>query len=85
MKSENEEQTIVFNGKTITLNAENMQILSDLQGKEGLFMSLIDVMKNSSSTTIARSTGENSVNDDEEFDTLSNQFPNATSKKSERV
>ena len=60
MKSQNEEQTIIVNGKTITLNADTLSAIADMQGKEGLFTSIVDVMKNSSSTTIARSTGEKS-------------------------
>jgi len=53
-------QTIEFNGKTIPVSPEVAQQIADSVGKGGMYSGLVEAMQNSSSTTIARSSGEDS-------------------------
>ena len=53
-------QYIDFNGKSIPVNTEQAKQIAEFVGKNGMFNNLIEAMKDSSSTTIARSAGEKS-------------------------
>ena len=53
-------QYIDFNGKSIPVNTEQAKQIAEFVGKNGMFNNLIEAMKDSSSTTIARSSGETS-------------------------
>jgi hypothetical protein len=53
-------QYIDFNGKSIPVNTEQAKQIAEFVGKNGMFNNLIEAMKEGSSTTIARSSGENS-------------------------
>ena len=108
-------KTITHNGKVITLDSAMLDIMSDMAGKEGLFTGIIELLKEQSSTIIARSTSEGSSNnynaklritnavmgnrrmggflwvqirehgtDEEDLETLKQQFPNAKVKESDR-
>ena len=60
MTSEEEIQYIDFNGKKVPVSKEQAKQISDFVSKGGMFSNLIEAMKDSSSTTIARSSGETS-------------------------
>ena len=53
-------QYIDFNGKSIPVNTDQAKQIAEFVGKNGMFNNLIEAMKESSSTTIARSSGETS-------------------------
>ena len=55
-------QTIIHNGKEITLDTATLDIITELQGKEGLFLGGVKLLKEQSSTVIQRSTSEGSSN-----------------------
>ena len=53
-------QTIDFNGKTVPVSKEQAKQIAEFVSKGGMFNNFIEAMKDSSSTTIARSKGETS-------------------------
>ena len=53
-------QYIDFNGKKVSVSKEQAKQISDFVSKGGMFTNLIEAMKDGSSTTIARSKGEDS-------------------------
>ena len=110
-----EKQFIDFNGKNVPVTPEQAKAIAEFVGKNGMFTNLIEAMKESSSTTIARSKGEDSkhnyqvmlritnlvvgdrrmggmiwtqskdrTGDEEELESLINQFPNASVTRSNR-
>ena len=110
-----EKQFIEFNGKKFQVEPEVARQIADSVSKGGMFSNLIEAMKDSSSTTIARSSGETSKHnyqvrlnltnlvvgdrrmggyiwlqvksrssDEEEVESLIEQFPNALVTRSNR-
>ena len=108
-------QYIDFNGKKVPVSKEQAKQISDFVSKGGMFSNLIEAMKDSSSTTLARSSGETSkhnyqvrlnltnlvvgdrrmggmiwtqakdrTGDEEELESLIEQFPNALVTRSSR-
>ena len=55
-----ENQFIEFNGKSVPVSPEQAKAIAEFVGKNGMYTNLIEAMKESSSTTIARSKGEDS-------------------------
>ena len=55
-----ENQFIEFNGKSVPVSPEQAKAIAEFVGKNGMYTNLIEAMKESSSTTIARSKGETS-------------------------
>ena len=55
-----EKQFIEFNGKQFQVEPEVAKQIADSVSKGGMFSNIIEAMKDSSSTTIARSAGEKS-------------------------
>jgi len=53
-------QTIEFNGKTVPVSKDQAKQIAEFVSKGGMFNNLLEAMKDSSSTTIARSKGETS-------------------------
>ena len=113
--SSEEKQFIEFEGKSVPVSPSQAKAIAEFVGKNGMFTNLIEAMKESSSTTIARSKGEDSkhnymvmlritnlvvgdrrmggmiwvqvkdrVGDEEEVDSLIEQFPNAVVTRSSR-
>ena len=53
-------QHIDYNGKSIPVSTAQAKIIAEVVAKSGMFNNLIEAMKDSSTTTIARSSGETS-------------------------